>query len=92
MLTLLHDADNHVRKTAIQISGAFKLRDTISALITSLSDPDRKIQKSVVVSLRKITGENFGFKVTGSKKSKDEAVEAWRFWWRDNQALYMSRK
>ena len=91
-LMLLHDVDNHVRKTAIQISGALKLRETISALITFLSDPDREIQKSVVESLRKITGENFGFKVSGSMKSKDEAIEAWRFWWRDNQATFLSRR
>ncbi len=91
-LMLLHDVDNHVRKTAIQISGAFKLRGAISALITFLSDPAREIQKSAVESLRKITGENFGFKISGSTKDKEEAIEAWRFWWRDNQAVLLPRR
>ena len=85
VLTLLHDADSGVKKTAMLICGSLKLKQAISALITLLSDPDREIQKRACESLKKITKEDFGFKVTGSNKSKEAAVEDWRFWWRENQ-------
>jgi len=88
VVRLLHDVDNRVRKSAILISGSLKLRQSVSALITLLSDPDNEIQKNTVASLRKITGQSFGFKSTGSKKSRQAAIEDWRFWWRENQTKF----
>ena len=88
VLTLLHDADNSVKKTAILICGSLKLKQSISALITLLSDPDKDIQKRASDSLKKITEEEFGFRVKGSDKDKNAAIEDWRFWWRDNQTNF----
>ena len=84
----LHDVDNQVAKTAILICGALNIKQSISSLITLLSDPDREIQKSAVESLRKITKQKFGFNPTGSETNKKEAIECWRFWWRDNQSTF----
>ena len=81
----LHDADAGVRKAASQIAGALKAMPAISGLISLLSDPAPDVQAGAAAALKKITGEDFGFKATASKKSKDDAVEAWRFWWRENQ-------
>ncbi|MBF0254740.1 MAG: HEAT repeat domain-containing protein, partial [Candidatus Omnitrophica bacterium] len=87
-LALLHDVDNHVRRTAIGIAAALKTRQAVSALVTALQDPSREIQKSASEALKKITGEDFGFKPTATEKARNEAVEMWKFWWRDNQATF----
>jgi len=85
-LRLLHDADSRVRKTAAFICGVFKVHQSIPALITLLSNPEREVQKSAAASLRKITKRNLGFKIAGSEKQKDAAIEKWRLWWYKNQA------
>ena len=81
----LHDADPGVRKAASQISGALKATHAISGLISLLSDPAQDVQAAAAAALKKVTGEDFGFKPAASKKVKDDAVESWRFWWRENQ-------
>jgi hypothetical protein len=89
VLKSLHDIDHQVKNTAILLCGAIKLRQSISTLITLLGEPDQEIQKNAVTSLRKITGQSFGFKVTGSKRNKKAAIEDWSFWWRQNQAQFV---
>ncbi|MFT5207581.1 MAG: hypothetical protein ACI9CF_001337 [Candidatus Omnitrophota bacterium] len=86
--TMLYDMDNRVRKTAISICGALKLRQCISPLITLLNDPEPSIQKSASESLKKITNQNIAFRVSANEKTKQKAIEAWSFWWRDNQATF----
>ncbi len=88
VLMLLFDADRHVRETAALICGTIELRQSISTLITLLSDADTEVQKQAAESLRKITGKNLGFDHSEPAKSKKEAIEAWRFWWRDNQMKF----
>ncbi|MBF0503596.1 MAG: HEAT repeat domain-containing protein [Candidatus Omnitrophica bacterium] len=84
----LHDPDPGVRKAAAQITGALKVAQAISGLITLLADTDHDVQSTAAVSLKKITGEDFGFKARSSKTDKDDAIEAWRFWWRENQTKF----
>ncbi|MBF0569710.1 MAG: HEAT repeat domain-containing protein [Candidatus Omnitrophica bacterium] len=91
-INALHDADPGVRKAAAQIVGALKAIQAISGLITLLSDPDNDVQASAAASLKKITGEDFRFKATATKQGKQDAVEAWRFWWRENQTRYARAK
>jgi HEAT repeat protein len=88
----MHDIDAGVRKSAALMSGSMKLSQSISGLITLLSDSDQGVQKAASDSLRKITGQDYGFRVNGSAKSKSEAIEGWRFWWRDNQSKFVSGK
>jgi hypothetical protein len=87
-LRALNDSDAHVRKTAAAICGILKIQQAISALITLLTDGEREVQKAANESLKKITGQDFDFNASGSQTSKREAVEAWRFWWRDQQASF----
>jgi HEAT repeats len=91
VMMALHDVDNHVRRTAIQIAGGLRLQQAVSPLITYLSDPSDEVQKSSVEVLRKITGKDFGFKAKGSQKEKKDAIESWRFWWRDNQTKMVQK-
>lgn len=86
VLTMLHDVDNHVKSTAIYLCASLKLRGAISPLISLLSDPDKDIQERAVKSLRKITDQHFAFKISTSAKNKEKAIQAWRLWWRSNQA------
>ena len=88
ILKSLHDLDSQVTKTAAQICGALNIQQSISSLITLLSDPYKGTQKAALISLQKITKQNFGFNANGSPQNKKEAIECWRFWWRDNQATF----
>ncbi|MBF0486354.1 MAG: HEAT repeat domain-containing protein [Candidatus Omnitrophica bacterium] len=88
----LHDSDAGVRKAASQIAGALKAEQAISGLISLLSDPQQDVQVAASASLKKITGEDFGFKASASKQSKQDAVEGWRFWWRENQMKFNRTK
>ncbi|MBF0252337.1 MAG: HEAT repeat domain-containing protein [Candidatus Omnitrophica bacterium] len=81
----LHDIDNNVRMTAMQIASSIKIITAVSPLITYLSDPSIEIQKSANEALKKITNKDFEFNAKDSEKNKKEAIEQWRFWWRDNQ-------
>ena len=83
VMSLIHDVDNSVRKTAVHIAGSLKLKTAISPLITCLSDPDQDVQKSANDALKKITKKDLGFDPKGSEKNRKEAIEAWCFWWRD---------
>jgi hypothetical protein len=87
-LELLHDVSGHVRTTAAFICGAFKVPQSIPALITLLSDTEREVQKNTLASLKKITGHNFGFKITGRKRQKDAAIKKWHRWWHENYAKF----
>ncbi|MBF0571444.1 MAG: HEAT repeat domain-containing protein [Candidatus Omnitrophica bacterium] len=84
----LHDPDSGVRKAASQISGALKVPQAISGLITLLADPESDVQLTAAASLKKITGEDFGFKAKSTKRDKEDAIESWRFWWRENQTKF----
>lgn len=88
----MHDIDAGVRKTAAHMSGSMKLKQAISGLITLLSDSDHGVQKAASDSIMKITGQDYGFRVNGSPKSKREGIDGWRFWWRDNQSKFMVSK
>jgi hypothetical protein len=88
----MYDIDAGIRKSAALISGSMKLNHSISGLITLLSDSDHGVQKAASDSLIKITGRDQGFRVNGSAKSKSEAIEGWRFWWRDNQSKFTGSK
>lgn len=91
-LNALHDIEPRVRKIASQIVGVVRAHQAISSLITLLSDSDKHVQESANIALKKITGQDFEFKVTAANKSKEEAIECWRYWWRDNQAKFIRSK
>ena len=84
----LHDADPDMRKAASQICGTLKSSMAVSALISLLSDPSEEVQESASQSLKKITKQDFAFKVSAPKKAKDDAIEGWRYWWRDHQTNF----
>ena len=91
-LNALHDVEPRVRKVASQITGVVKAHQAISSLITLLSDPDKQVQGSANIALKKITGQDFEFKVSAANKNKEEAIECWRYWWRDNQTKFIRLK
>lgn len=91
-LKSLHDIDPGVRKSAAGIVGTLRSHMAISALISLLSDPSDEVQESASAALKKITKEDFDFKVSASKKAKDDAIEGWRYWWRDHQTSFGREK
>ncbi len=87
-LAAFHDVDQRVRKTAAVIMGSLMAEEAITGLITLLNDPDKDVQVSANSSLKKITGKDFGFNASASRARKDDAIEDWTKWWRENQAKF----
>ncbi len=88
VLKSLHDVDDQVRKSAIIICGTLKLRQSTPALITLLDDSDTDMQKEAVLSLRKISGVHFGFKLAAQKRGNKAAINKWRLWWQESQVKF----
>jgi len=84
----LNDTDANVRKTAVSICGILRVKQAISQLISMLGDAEKEVQRAANDALKKITGEDFDFNSGGSLGNKKEAMEAWRFWWRDHQTSF----
>jgi hypothetical protein len=87
-LAAFHDGDHRVRRTAALIMGSLKAEEAMTGLITLLNDPDKDVQESANSSLKKITAKDFGFNPSASQARKDEAVDGWKKWWRENQAKF----
>lgn len=85
----IQDINDEVKKTAIILCGVLRLHQSIPDLIILLCDADLEVQKEAAVALKKITGQDFGFKATESRKSKIDAIEKWSSWWRQNKAIFV---
>ncbi|MBF0217832.1 MAG: HEAT repeat domain-containing protein [Candidatus Omnitrophica bacterium] len=88
-LRALHDGDSKVRKAACQITATLKAKQAVSGLISLLSDTDKEVEAAAALALKKITDEDFGFKANGSERDKTDAIEGWRYWWRENQTKFL---
>lgn len=86
VLHALGDSDTSVRRMAAFSCGILKIKQSTSTLISMLNAPEVEVQIAANESLKKISGEDFGFNPKGAETSKKEAVAAWRFWSRDHHA------
>jgi hypothetical protein len=53
----------------------------IDSLITAAKDDDKFVRFEVIEALRKITGEDFGYKWESSIIEQRRAVKKWEEWW-----------
>jgi hypothetical protein len=78
----LQDDDLEVRRAAALACGRKLAKDLIGDLITLLNDPEMDAVQSARAALTELTGEDFGPTRDAVRRERDEAVAAWRKWWK----------
>jgi HEAT repeat protein len=78
----LQDDDLEVRRAAALACGRKLAKDLIGDLITLLNDPEMDAVQSARAALTELTGEDFGPTRDAVHRERDEAVAAWRKWWK----------
>ena len=74
------DDNPTVRLAAITRAGNTCDEKSIPYLVERLTDSEADVRLFAIVALRKTTGETFGYRHYGSRRSRDEAVAKWRQW------------
>ncbi|MBL7132674.1 MAG: HEAT repeat domain-containing protein [Phycisphaerae bacterium] len=69
-----------VRLTAITRAGNARDKKAIPYLVDQLADSEPDVRLFAIVALRKTTGETFGYRHYGSRRSRAEAVAKWHQW------------
>lgn len=57
--------------------------DLVPALVENLSDPDPAVRMFTATALRKLTNRDFDFRPYGSEAEREEAIERWKDWLRN---------
>ena len=73
LVAALQDQNSYVRMTAARSLGKIDDPRVVAPLIEALRDESHGVQKNALLSLKELTGQNFG---------KDP--EAWQTWWEKN--------
>ncbi len=86
---MLADEDVFVRMVSAQVLGALRAKSAVPALIEALDDDRSAVREAAVVSLRSISGQQFGFDPAGKGAERGRAVGAWRSWWQRSGAEFL---
>ena len=49
---------------------------------------DEGLRRAAVGSLRRLTGQSFGFDPSAEEALRDEAVAKWEAWWSENRDVF----
>ncbi len=82
LIPILGDVDIFVRMATARVLGDLKAEAAVPHLIDALEDLEVAVQEAAVVSLRSITGRNFGFEIEANEKDRAKRIKAWRTWWK----------
>ena len=52
--------------------------DAVAALVEMLEDPDRGVRLFAIVALRRLCGEDFGYRYYQTAPERESSIEAWR--------------
>lgn len=78
-------ADPQERTAALLESARLDNERDIPELITLLNSSDPAERMLAGLTLRRLTGQNFGYRHYDPPLVRGRAVEAWRLWWLDHQ-------
>ena len=81
LIPMLKDVDIFVRMATARVMGDLDATTSIPHLVDALEDPEAAVQEAAVVSLRSITGRDFGFDFQANETARAKKVKAWRQWW-----------
>lgn len=75
------EKDTNVRWFIVATIGEIGTDKAIGPLIVGLLDSEEKIRLAAVISLRKITGENFDYDHRARRDERAEAIRSWQQWY-----------
>jgi hypothetical protein len=78
---MLKDSDREIRLAAAAC-GAKGAAALVPDLIGSIADADDAVAQAARLSLRKLTGQDFGPREMNSPAEKQKAADAWQQWWK----------
>ena len=62
---------------------------SLEPVIDLLSAADKEERASAVAFLRRLTGQEFGFRYHGTEAARMEAIDRWRTWWAANRSFWI---
>ena len=81
LVPALGDEDLFVRMAAARVLGELGNSEAIPGLIDALGDAEPSVREAAVLSLRTLSGMEFGFRPGDAPGQREKRVEAWREWW-----------
>jgi hypothetical protein len=79
---MLKDTDREIRLAAAAACGAKGDAALVSDLIGAVAGADDAVAQAARLSLRKLTGQDFGPDDKADPTARREAAEAWQKWWK----------
>lgn len=86
LVKLLHDPDVYNRKVVVNIFSSFRVKEVISFLVEALNDPEQRVRESIINVLAGWTGQNMGYDPQDKEDERQEAINAWKQWWKQSEA------
>lgn len=80
------------RFLAAHILGEWGARQATPHLIEALMDEFSFVREAAASSLRRLTGQNFGYDHSASAESRRRAYGAWKKWWEENGEEFLARE
>ncbi|RMH04126.1 MAG: HEAT repeat domain-containing protein [Planctomycetota bacterium] len=91
---LLADPYEFTRFLAAHTFGEWDARPAVPHLIEALLDEVAFVREAAVRSLRRITGQNFGYQHDGegeqARAAREAAYRQWKSWWEANGAAFLA--
>lgn len=78
----LKDANNEVRRAAGLACSMKDDKSFVGDLIAALDDKDGWVVRASAVSLKSLTGQDFGPSAHASPEERTKSVAAWKAWWK----------
>ncbi len=75
------DPDSLVKRDALRIIAMWGDRQDAGSIIAALEDRDSTVRTQALITLKRITGEDFGEPLGRSEDEMEWIVAKWRGWW-----------
>ena len=92
ILPLLADTHEYNRFLVATILGKWEARTSVPFLIESLGDSFSFVREAAVVSLRKLSGQNFRFDPVGEETGRGLSIQSWKTWWQANGKAFLEQE
>ena len=86
LLPLVDHESDLVRTAVFSVFQSAGDDRVIEASIDALGDTNEYVRDYAQRTLKRVTGEDFGYKPFASPRRRENAVEKWRKWWKKEQA------
>ena len=86
------DTHEYNRFLAATVLGKWEARTSVPFLIEALGDSFSFVREAAVVSLRKLSGQNFRFDPVGEEVGRGLSIQSWNTWWQANGKAFLEQE